>query len=512
MTVAFLFFLSVAQAPASGGLASPTYDALLELGTAEAALGHGQAAEDAFARALAQDPARPEALVERGGLRFLDKRYAEAVTDLQRALLLREDAYARELLAASLHLLGRTEEALASWNLLGGPKLRHLEITGLAHTKDAVARRELRLREGEPLDRGRLRESRRRLEEAGVFERVTLRPYPRGDGTADLEVALLERHGLASSRTELLASTVAQLADRRIGLRYANIGGTGAAAGASWRFAEGRPEVTLGLDWPRPFGLDANLRVVARRGRQGYLFEEPVERTSHGLDVSLRRVLGARTVGEVGFSFRDRSFSAPDPSAVSGLVTGLQLGLERRFFESRRHRLDAAAHVFTAAPALGGDLAFARGVAWLRFETSLRGAAEPDRSVLVTRALYGRGTDSLPLDEGFLPGGGPESPYPLRAHRQFEGGVAGVTPLGRSLILFNTEWRKTVLSRGPMQLGLAVFYDAARSSRGLLTTPWYHDVGAGLRFGVSLTSIRIDWGHGLTDGGNAWTLGVGHAF
>ena len=394
----------------------------------------------------------------------------------------------------------------------GGPVAREPEITGLSHTKDAVARRELRVRAGEPLDLERLRESRRRLVDLGVFERVTFRPYPRGDGTADLEVALLERHGFASSRAELAASTLAQLADRRVGLRYANLGGTGAAAGVSWRFAEGRPEVALGLDWPRPFGLDLNLRLVARRGRQGYLFEEPVERTSRGLELAFRRVLGARTVGEIGFSYRDRAFSAESPSTVPGTVTGMQLGLERRLLESPRRRLDAEIHAFMALPAFGGDLSFARGVASLRYEWALGAANEPDRTLLVTRALYGRGTDSLPLDEAFLPGGGPESPFPLRAHRQFEGGVAGATPLGRSLILFNTEARTTLLARGPLHLALAVFYDTARSSRGLQTTPWQHDVGAGLRFALSGTIVRIDWGHGLTDGSNAWTLGVGQAF
>ena len=507
MTLLLLLCLAAAQLPAS-----PTYDELVARGTAEAALGHEPAAEEAFASALALDPQRPEALVERGGLRFLETRYVEAVADLQAALALREDAYARDLLAASLHLLGRTDEALASWNRLGGPKLASVEITGLSHTRDAVARRELRLREGEPLELDRLRESRRRLLDVGVFEQVTLRPYPRGDGTADLEVALLERHGFASSRAEFAASTLAQLADRRIGLRYANMGGTGAAAGVSWRFAEGRPELALGLDWPRPFGLDANLRLVARRGRQGYLFEEPVERTSRGLDLALRRVLGARTVGEVGVSFRDRAFSAASPSAVPGSVTGLQVGLERRLLERPRQKLDADVRLFAAGPALGGDLSFGRGVASLRYEWAVGGAAEPERTHLVTRALYGRGTDSLPLDEGFAPGGGPESPFPLRAHRQFENGVVGGTPLGRSLALFNTELRRTLLSRGPLQLGAVAFYDAALSSRGLEATPWYHDVGVGLRFALSGTIVRIDWGHGLTDGANAWTLGVGQAF
>ena len=168
---------------------------------------------------------------------------------------------------------------------------------------------------------------------------------------------------------------------------------------------------------------------------------------------------------------------------------------------------------FAAGPALGGELSFARGVASLRYEWALGHASEPDRTLLVTRALYGRGSDSLPLDEAFLPGGGPEPPFPLRAHRQFEGGVAESTPLGRSLMLLNTEVRRTLLSRGPLHLGGVLFYDAAL----VVARPGGHAVAARCGGGPAVRvvgddSVRIDWGHGLTDGANAWTLGVGQAF
>jgi hypothetical protein len=128
------------------------------------------------------------------------------------------------------------------------------------------------------------------------------------------------------------------------------------------------------------------------------------------------------------------------------------------------------------------------------------------------RGLYGAGSDGLPLDEGFLPGAGPESPYPLRAHRQFEDGAAGGTPLGRSLLLFNMEWRRLLAVRGSLRLEVAGFYDAARPWRGLESPRWLHDVGFGIRLGVHKTTVRLDFGHGLADGSNALTLGVGQAF
>jgi hypothetical protein len=127
--------------------------------------------------------------------------------------------------------------------------------------------------------------------------------------------------------------------------------------------------------------------------------------------------------------------------------------------------------------------------------------------------LLGAGTDSLPLDEGFAAGAGPEAPFPLRGHRQFEEATAGVTtPLGRSLTLVNLEWRFRLARLGPLQVGGATFFDAARTTRGMSGSHSYKDVGLGLRLGFSGITIRMDWGHGLDDGSRALTIGLGQSF
>ena len=223
-------------------------------------------------------------------------------------------------------------------------------------------------------------------------------------------------------------------------------------------------------------------------------------------------MLGARTVGEIGFSYRDRVFSAESPSTVPGTVTGVQLGLDRRILESPRQRLDAEVRGFAAGPALGGELSFTRGTASLRYEWALGPASEPDRTLLVTRALYGRGSDSLPLDEAFLPGGGPESPFLCAPTASSRTGSRDPRPWAGRWRCSTRRCAGCCCRAGPCSLGCVAFYDAALSSRGLETTPWQHDVGVGLRFALSGTIVRIDWGHRLTDGANAWTLGVGQAF
>jgi len=96
-------------------------------------------------RAIAQQPRRPEAWTERGGVRFLEGRYDHAAADLGRSLQLCEDAYARDLLGSSLLLGGREREALDAWNPLGRPTLGAVGISGLEKTDDRVARREIGL-------------------------------------------------------------------------------------------------------------------------------------------------------------------------------------------------------------------------------------------------------------------------------------------------------------------------------------------------------------------------------
>jgi len=91
------------QAPGGAPL---TYEGLVALGIAQGREGRTDAAGETLGRAIALDPSRSEALVERGGLRFLQRRYDDAIDDLQAALRIRDDAYARDLLASTLLLTG----------------------------------------------------------------------------------------------------------------------------------------------------------------------------------------------------------------------------------------------------------------------------------------------------------------------------------------------------------------------------------------------------------------------
>jgi len=380
-----------------------------------------------------------------------------------------------------------------------------------------VARREIGLAEGETLTAARLRAARRRLEETGVFERITLRPQPRGDGTADLEVALAERHGFAHGPVDFLVTTGVNLAWKRLRLRYSDVGGGGVSLGGSVRWQENRPEAAVQLQWPRPAGLPAMFRFAGFRGEQAYDLGSAFDMRRRGIELGLRRVLGGGTVASAGLRLRDRRFSAPREDAPEGLLAGLDAGIEARVVETRRHRLDVNARLFVAGRALGSDVGYRQADAELRYEGVL---SRPDdltvqRSVLAVRARGGWGSDGVPVDEMYAPGISPESDLPLRAHPLTRDGVLGVNPIGRSVLLVNVEWRERLVHRTSWDLGAVAFSDVAGVSRAAngSVSGWLHDAGVGLRFSLLAgPTIRIDHAWGLTDGRRTLFVGLSQAF
>jgi hypothetical protein len=513
IAVALATALLLSEAPAEEG-----YDALVSRGVALGREGRYEEAARTLDAAVARDASRPEALVERGGLRFLEKRYEDAVRDLRAALRLREDDYTRDLLASSLHLAGRSDEALSAWNPLGRPIVGEIEIGGLVHTIDRVAGREIAFAAGEVLTLDRVRETRLRLADVGVFDRVTVRPVPRGDGKADVTVALLERHGLFRGPVDLAVNVCTNLLFERVRPRYWNIAGSGISVGGQYRWEENRPDLSVQIDWPRPLGLGGNLRVTAFRGRQLYDLGEPLLRRSRGLDVSLRRVLGSRTAGQLAFRTRDRSFSRADPDAPGGDIVGFEVGLDRVLLDTQRQRIDGSLRLLSSRRELGSQVPFSRGtlsISYRAFLTPPEGAFL-ERSVFAARVYAGHGGDGMPIDEMFAPGGSPEMELPLRAHRQTRKGTLGATPLGRSLTLTNVEWRIRVVRSALIQAGVVLFYDAA----WIRGTPSasdrdhaLHDVGMGIRLALGGSSIlRFDYAHGLTDGKHSFFMGLNQVF
>jgi hypothetical protein len=223
-------------------------------------------------------------------------------------------------------------------------------------------------------------------------------------------------------------------------------------------------------------------------------------------------------VGQAALRTRDRTFSAPPGSTaapVAGLVLGFEAGVDRKLFESRRQRADASFRLFRSVRALGGDVPFTRGTLSVRHQLAFAPLEQTpvERSMLVGRVFVGQSSTSTPEDEMFAVGGSPEMDLPLRGHRLTNDGVIGGVPVGTSLLLVNVEWRRRLFKAGALQVGAVAFYDGARIGRPDVPAESFHDVGIGLRLAPrSGPLLRIDFGHGLTDGKNALFIGLSQAF
>jgi hypothetical protein len=504
--------------PAPAASVSESYEELIKRGVASGREGRMDDARQALEQAVALEPRRPEALVERGGLRFLAKEYDAAITDFERALDLRKDDYTREMLATSLFLGGRIDDALEQWNRLGQPTVQSVGVVGTEHVKPAWVQREVTVKPGVMLEPKHLEGTRLRLAETGLFRTSDLHPVPLGGGKVDFEVAVVERHGLWDHWAEFVARSVVYALSEKVRLRYYNLLGTGIMLSGEYKWESTQPRLMGSLYWPRPAGLPVSLYVDGVTARPTYELDGSATLRTRGVGVGLRHVIGPRTVAQVGLRVRHRTFTPPRFDAPDGDLNGFDVGLETRWLDTRRQVLQSALYFFQAAEELGSDFVYPRGLAILRYAGTVAGEAEGAMagSVFATQVQWGIGGTGMPLDDMFAPGTSSEADMPLRAHRQKHNGVLGETPIARNVLLANVEWRQRLVSHRLGQLGLVVFYDVGRmadTAQGPSVTT-LQDAGVGLRLRLKWGPIlRLDAGWSLTgDGKNALTAGIGQVF
>jgi tetratricopeptide (TPR) repeat protein len=510
--------LLVAREEAGAAAPPDSYDELVRRGVASGKEGRLDDARDALERAVSLDPARPEALVERGGLRFLAKEYDAAITDFEQALDRRPDAYTREMLATSLFLKGRTTAALREWNRLGQPVVQDVRIVGTKHTEPEWVRREVMPSTGHMLRPKHLEGTRLRLVETGLFRSGEPRPVPLGGGKVDLEVAVVERHGLWDHWAEFAARTAIYAFSQKVRLRYYNLLDSGVTLQSEYKWEKTQPRLMGTLYWARPAGLPFHFYLEGVTARPEYALDGPITLRTQGMAAGIRRVLGSRTVAQLGVRARHRSFSRFRFDSPAGDINGFDAGVERRWLDRPRHRLQSALYFFQATEAFGSDLVYPRALAMARYYGTVAGAddSEMPAAMFATQVQWGAGGTGMPLDDMFAPGAASEMDLPLRGHRQKREGVLGVTPIGRRLVLANAEWRQRVVNHRLVQAGIVLFYDGARIS-DTAQGPRHsdlHDVGVGLRIRVKGAPIlRVDYGWSVNgDGKTALTAGVGHVF
>ena len=439
-------------------------------------------------------PRNPSGWRELAGLAALEQDWSTAAR-LAREALRRDpdDRHASRILATSLFLAGRADDALDPWNSLDEPVIDLVEVKGLERTRYSVVASALRLEPRTMLTRDAITAARRRLAElpTAVLTQVSYKPGE--TGRASIEAGVVERP-LAPWGTLPLGVLAAHAAtDREVTVAIASPTGGGEVVTGSWRWWEERPRLAFTFTAPSPSQRIGNVwRLEAFDERQTY--------GALGAIVENRR--------SVAFSLTDWTSGRQRWEAIvgadrwNGVGASLRFGggLQERFF-SDRVSLAVQGEIWTgdvrtAAVSLGGN--------W-------RSAVRNEGTVFAVRAGIDGTGDSAPLALWPGAGTGQGRDVLLRAHPLLDDGVIRGGVFGRRLIHGGGEWRRWMQPGGrPWRIAPAVFVDVARASRGLpeSDTRGQVDAGAGLRLGLPGAGVfRFDIARGLRDGATALSVG-----
>jgi hypothetical protein len=445
-------------------------------------------------------PESPGPYRELAGVRFAQKRWADAAT-LARGALSRapDDVYASEVLASSLFMLDDPEGALRAWNRIGKPRLDLVSIEGVRHARYQTITETLGLKPNVMLTADAFAKAKHRLNDLPDRSQSRLELRPQADGFATVDVAIAERSGRPRGPAAWTGTAIRAGVDRETSIALPGFTGQGEVWMASWRWYRNRPRVAIGFAAPRVGGLFGVWRVDGSWEAETYADGPDVRREIHkhaGLAVS------DWMTGNLRYAFH----AGVDVWEGGRRATAAGGSLERRWL---RDRIALAGDITAWIPIDGGQAFTAAGTRVIARSSSnsrgwiYEGAVGADQVThAAPRALWpgaGEGRARTTL---------------LRAHPMLDDGIidvnSGGTAFGRSMQYANGEAQRWLAWPKTPRMALAAFVDVARSAeRTDGSTSLYADIGAGLRIRVPGVgkALRVDFAHGLKDNASAVTVG-----
>jgi hypothetical protein len=491
------------SAPAAPDSSSRTVldgcDALVKDGIRQARDGDTAGAESRFLAAKSLCPESAAPLRELAGLRFRTEDWVGAAR-LAELALDRDpsDAHTWRLLAGSRFLAGDVEGALRAWNHLAEPRADLTRIDGLVRIRYRAVASQLGLPPGRLLTSRAFLRARRRLAElpARSDSRLSLKPLP--EGSAQVNVALLERPLLFEGPWDAGGAGLKALAEREVAVSVASPTGNGELWTAGWRLWQERPRISLGLAAPVVGGRPGIWRIDGFWERQAYAADTMNQRVIR----EERRRAALSFADWVGADFRLEVGAALDRWAGRGAYLSTRGSIETRWAGDRL----ALAVEIAEWTSLERDAPFEAGSFQAHWAPK-----DSQRGGWRARAGISRATSNAPL--ALWPGAGTGSGRAvlLRAHPLLESGIATGPAFGRTLVHGGLERRGWAWAVTPLRLGWTLFVDAARPWDTLQSAhaPWQVDGGAGLRLAGLGTrgQFRLDVAHGFKDGESALSIG-----
>jgi predicted double-glycine peptidase len=433
------------------------------------------------------------------GEAFLEKRWRDAATLAELAVETDPgDLTAWQLLAASRYLDGDAGGALAAWNRRGEPRVDLARIEGLGRTRHAVVAGLLDLPPQSLLTEPDLARAARRTSDLPSAQLTRVSYSPREDGTADIDVAIVERPLVPRSRTDLAAAAVYAATAREARLRLASPSGNGELLTVAARWWSGRPRAALTLEAPRLGPWTGLWRVEGAFERQTYRAGTTLiasERHHAALTFADWRSGTARWEGRAALDrWLDRGLPRRSSDLLERAKAGHHLSLsvatERRLADDRL----AVGVEGAVSPAIGEGRSFGT------VRLSSRWRSSPDTFASWTAAAgISAVTADTPLD--LWPGGdtGVVRSALARAHPLLHRGAINASGLHQILANATLEFQRPIVVRPFTQIGGAAFVDAAGE---------HIDAGAGLRVRMPGTPglLRLDIAGGLRDGRTAFSV------
>ncbi|HEX2854509.1 MAG TPA: BamA/TamA family outer membrane protein [Opitutaceae bacterium] len=376
-----------------------------------------------------------------------------------------------------------------------------VKFEGNERTREAVLRRRVIAKPGDPLDPIQLERSRYRLSRLGVFDSVELR-YDPSDGPVRDPVFQLEEGRRREANLLLGYGSYEQV---RVGAEYRqfNLWGMAHQSRAevvqSMKSSRGEYSYTV----PELFGerIDGTARVFGlQRQERAFLRQE------FGVNLSLKRPLPWFKIdATTGYTYqallsKENELGTKIEDAENITVASLDFGLtsDQRDNPLRpRHGFRWFAQLEAASRQLGGEADYQRMEAGAAFHTSW-GKTRWIHLGLTHGLITTQGAENdrlLPVNKRFFPGGDSS----IRGYQLGEAaprGADGRFVGAKTYLLFNAELEQALTSTWSVVL----FGDALGEAVRLSSYPadeQLYTVGLGVRYQTLIGPVRMEYGRNL---------------
>jgi hypothetical protein len=479
--------------------------ALVDRGIELAIGGDSAGAERALTAALDLCPADPAPRRELAGLRFSQKRWADARRlALDAVRLAPGDTYSWRLAASSAYVSGDTTAALTAWNHAGEPRVDTIDVRGAVRTPQPVIVRATGLEPRAVLTTSLFTRAERRLQALPIASSARLAYTPDDRGAAAMTVFIDERPAVPRGWWSAAALAAHALLYSEVRVDTGGPLRRGDTEYAAWRWSPKRPRVEVGMALPSPQRMPGVMSFDASWERETHATADATTardtRRRAGLHIADWATGSVRwSAGALLDRFNARTYLTGDAS----------LGL--------RLRDDHVAVSMSAgwwAPLAGGKRLTSTNVA-----AAWRSTRDSSRASLSTRAEVTVTSDNAPTVLWPGAGTGLGRNGLIRAHPLLDDDVLTGPVLGQTAAWSSTEYARPLNARTSSLLRAAMFVDVARAWRRLAPLPaskLYVDAGIGLRLRApgQHQELRIDLAHGLNGGGTVlsagWTTGWPH--